>query len=78
MRGFGVSRFGQRCSSLHNVSHAALAWVALTQTLGRDLKTMDVFWCGLAMVLAGAVNLARLSLMAVSHEYYVILHGAFR
>ena len=64
------------CSSLHNVSHAALAWVALTQTLGGDLETKDVFWCGLAMVLAGAVNLARLSLMAVSHEYYVIWHGA--
>ena len=63
------------CSSLHNISHAALAWVALTQTLGRDLETKDVFWCGLAMILAGAVNLARLSLMAVSHEYYVIWHG---
>jgi hypothetical protein len=63
------------CSSLSNISHAALAWVALTQTLGRDLETSDVFWCGLAMILAGAVNLARLSAMAVSPEYYTIFHG---
>ena len=63
------------CSSLSNISHAALAWVALTQTLGRDLETRDIFWCGLAMILAGAVNLARLSAMAVSPEYYTIFHG---
>ena len=63
------------CSSLSNISHATLAWVALTQTLGRDLGTRDVFWCGLAMILAGAVNLARLSAMAVSLEYYEIFHG---
>ena len=63
------------CSSLSNISHAALAWVALTQTLGRDLETKDIFWCGLAMILAGAVNLARLSAMAISYEYYVIFHG---
>ena len=63
------------CSSLSNISHAALAWVALTQTLGRDLETKDVFWCGLAMILAGAVNLARLSAMAISPEYYEIFHG---
>src|SRR5262245_21018539 len=38
------------CSSVANLSHAALAWVALTQTLGRDLETKDIFWCGLAMI----------------------------
>ena len=27
------------------------------------------------MILAASVNLARLSMMAVSHEYYVIFHG---
>jgi len=63
------------CSSLSNISHAALAWVALTQTLGRDLETKDIFWCVLAMFLAGAVNLARLSAMSVSYKYYEIFHG---
>jgi exosortase/archaeosortase family protein len=63
------------CSSVGNISHAALAWVALTQTLGRDLETKDVFWCGLAMILAASVNLARLCMTAVSFEYYAIFHG---
>ena len=58
-----------------NISHAALAWVALTQTLGRDLETKDVYWCGLAMILAASVNLARLCMTAVSFENYAIFHG---
>ena len=63
------------CSSFHNISQAALAWVALTQTLGRDLEIKDIFWCAFAMILAGSVNLARLSLMAMSPDYYVAVHG---
>jgi hypothetical protein len=63
------------CSSFHNISQAALAWVALSQTLGRDLGLKDVFWGGLAVTLAAAVNLGRLSLMAVSPEYFVTIHG---
>jgi len=63
------------CSSVSNISHAALAWIALAQTLGRDLETKDVFWCGLAMILAVSVNLARLSMTAVSLEYYTLFHG---
>jgi hypothetical protein len=63
------------CSSFHNISQAALAWVALSQTLGRDLGLRDVFWGGLAVILAAAVNLGRLSLMAVSPEYFATVHG---
>lgn len=63
------------CSSFHNISHAALAWVALTQTLGRDLGIKDVFWCGLVMILAGSVNLARLITMALWPKYFDTIHG---
>ena len=63
------------CSSFHNISHAALAWVALTQTLGRDLGIKDVFWCGLVMILAASVNLARLITMALWPEYFDTIHG---
>jgi len=63
------------CSSFHNISHAALAWVALTQILGRDLGARDVFWCGLAIVLAASVNLARLTMMVVWPEYFDTIHG---
>jgi hypothetical protein len=64
-----------QCSSFHNISQAALAWVALSQTLGRDLRLRDVFWGGLAVTLAAAVNLGRLSLMAVSPQYFDTVHG---
>jgi hypothetical protein len=68
-------QIGTMCSSFHNISHAALAWVALTQTLGRDLGFKDVFWCGFVMILAGSVNLARLSLMVRWPEYLDTIHG---
>ena len=54
------------CSSFHNISQAALAWVALSQTLGRSLEVEDFLWGGAAIICAAAVNLGRLSLMAVS------------
>jgi hypothetical protein len=63
------------CSSLHNISQAALAWVALSQTLGRDLGLKDILWCGAAVISAAAVNLGRLCLMAVSPEYFETIHG---
>ncbi len=63
------------CSSFHNISQAGLAWVALSQTLGRDLGRKDIFWGGLAVILAAAVNLGRLCLMAVSPAYFETVHG---
>jgi exosortase/archaeosortase family protein len=63
------------CSSFHNFSHAALAWVALTQTLGRDLEIKDVFWCGFVTILAASVNVARLSTIALWPEYFETIHG---
>ena len=63
------------CSSFHNFSHAALAWVALTQILGRDLEIKDVFWCGFVTILAASVNVARLSMIALWPEYYDTIHG---
>jgi len=63
------------CSSFHNISQAALAWVALSQTLGRGFAVKDMFWGGLAVALAAGVNLVRLCLMAVSPEYFQAIHG---
>ena len=73
--GFRGIQIWAPCSSFHNISQAALAWVALTQTLGRDLEIKDIFWCGFAVLLAASVNVARLSLMAISPEYYATIHG---
>lgn len=63
------------CSSFHNISQAALAWVALSQTLGRDLGFRDLLWCGLAVASAAIVNLGRLSLMAISFDKFDTIHG---
>ena len=63
------------CSSFHNFSHAALAWVALSQVLGRDLRIRDVFWCGLVTILAASVNVARLSMIAWWPERFDTIHG---
>ena len=63
------------CSSFHNISQAALAWIALSQILDRNLGLRDAFRCGLAIASAAAVNLGRLSLMAISQEYFDTVHG---
>jgi hypothetical protein len=63
------------CSSFHNISQAGLAWVALSQTLGRMLSLKDVLWCGCAVALAAGVNLVRLSLMLIYFVDFDTLHG---
>ncbi len=73
--GSGMMQIWPACSSFHNISQAGLAWVALSQTLGRDLGLRDVFWGGLAMILAAAVNLIRLSMIAVWPQYFQMIHG---
>jgi hypothetical protein len=63
------------CSSFHNISQAGLAWVALRQVLNKDLAREDMLWAGLAVLTAAAINLARLSLMAISPAYFALVHG---
>jgi len=73
--GSGMMQIWPACSSFHNISQAGLAWVALSQTLGRGLGLRDVFWGGLAVTLAAAVNLVRLSMIAVWPEHFQTIHG---
>ncbi len=63
------------CSSLHNVSLAILTWVAINQWLGRRWSSADWQWIGLAAVAVVAVNVTRMSLMALSTSYYHAIHG---
>jgi exosortase/archaeosortase family protein len=75
--GSGTMQIWPACSSFHNISQAGLAWVALSQTLGRDLGLRDVFWGGLAITSAAAVNLARISMIAVWPKHFETIHGPF-
>jgi hypothetical protein len=75
VNGSGMMQIWPACSSFHNISQAGLAWVALSQTLGRNLGLRDVFWGGLAITSAAAVNLGRLSMIAVWPEHFQTIHG---
>jgi hypothetical protein len=63
------------CSSLHNVSLAILAWVAINQWLGRRWSRSDWQWIVLAVVAVVAVNVTRMSLMALNAKTYQAIHG---
>lgn len=63
------------CSSLHNVSLTILAWVAINQWLDRRWLHSDWQWIALAVVAVVAVNVTRMSLMAMSAANYQVIHG---
>jgi hypothetical protein len=65
------------CSSLHNVSLAVLTWVAINQWLGRRWSSSDWQWIVLAGVAVVAVNVTRMSLMAVNSTFYQAIHGSW-
>ena len=75
--GSGMMQIWPACSSFHNISQAGLAWVGLSQTLGRDLGLRDIFWGGLAITSAAAVNLGRLSMIAIWPKHFETIHGPF-
>jgi hypothetical protein len=65
------------CSSFHNVSLAALCWIALTK-LHRPTFIKSDFLFGVTGCLAMiALNATRLYLMALSHEKFAYWHDGF-
>ena len=64
------------CSSFHNISQAAVAWMTLSQTLGRRWNLHDMIWCVLAGLAAMVVNLGRLSLIGLYREHFDSIHGS--
>lgn len=63
------------CSSFHNISQALVAWVATNRALGQSWHWKDTAGCALAVAAAIAVNLGRLSFMALAPANYELLHG---
>jgi hypothetical protein len=63
------------CSSLANVSLALLCWVTISEFLGHQRRTEDVFWCLLACLSVVAVNVLRISAMGLSLANYQLLHS---
>jgi hypothetical protein len=75
--GSGTLAIVPYCSSLHNVSLAVLTWVAINQWLGRRWSSSDWQWIVLAGVAVVAVNVTRMSLMALSATHYHAIHGSW-
>ena len=65
------------CSSLHNVSLAVLAWVAINQWLARRAAASDWQWIAVACFAVVTINVTRLSLMGLSMKHYHAIHGFF-
>jgi exosortase/archaeosortase family protein len=63
------------CSSLANMSLAFLCWVAVSQMVGHKWRPQDIIWCSLACASVIAINVSRLSLMALNQAYYNTIHS---
>ena len=64
-----------RCSSLANMSLAFLCWISVTQWANHRWSPRDIVWSFLACVSVIAVNVSRISLMGLNHNYYKAIHS---
>lgn len=64
------------CSSLANISHAFLAWIAISQYVDHRWSPLDIIWLLMACAAVIAVNVIRISIMGLSPGYYQLLHHA--
>jgi hypothetical protein len=63
------------CSSLTNMSLAFLCWVSVTQWAEHRWSAADILWSLLVCMSVIAVNVARMSLMGLSHWHYEVFHS---
>jgi hypothetical protein len=63
------------CSSLPNMALAFLCWITVNELVGHKWRPIDLLWCLLVTAAVLAVNVARMSLMGLNHDYYRALHS---
>ena len=63
------------CSSVANLSMSLFCWFLFSQARRRSPTRNDVFWCIGMCLCVVAVNIGRMSLMAVYPQYYGLIHG---
>ena len=73
--GSGYLWIAPGCSSLHNVSLAILCWVLFAQLFYGERPLRQAWWGALACAAVVAINVARLSLIALYREHFDLLHG---
>jgi hypothetical protein len=54
---------------------AFLCWITLNELVGHKWRPIDLLWCLLVTCTVLAVNVARISLMGLNHDYYRALHS---
>lgn len=64
------------CSSLSGVSMALLCWVVTSEAAGHRWAASDLIWCLAACLSAIAVNVGRMSLMALSDWHFQVFHSS--
>ena len=73
--GSGYVWIAPGCSSLANVSLTVLCWVTFAKVLDRVGSLRDMGWCCLACAAVIAVNVTRISLIALYPGSYDLIHG---
>jgi exosortase/archaeosortase family protein len=73
--GSGYLVIAHPCSSFHNISHAMLAMVTVTQFVGSKRIAATLGWSLLACASAVTVNIARISLIGLYPAHQEITHG---
>ena len=75
LRGGGQIFVAPGCSSVANISMSLFCWFLFNQYRSRAARPIDLAWCAgmcLAMV---AINVTRMSLIALHPERYDLIHG---
>ncbi len=72
--GWGYLLVEPGCSSLKNVSLAVLCWMLFVQSFGRQDPLRNIGWCLLACASAVAINILRLSVLALQGQRFDELH----
>jgi hypothetical protein len=73
--GSGYLWIAPRCSSLANISLAALCWVTVSQVLDHPGSVCDLGWVLLTSAAVVAINVTRISLIGLYPEQYELIHG---
>lgn len=75
--GSGYFQVYAGCSSLANMSLAFLAWVTVTQLIGRRWSASDLTWYVAACLAVVSVNIIRIALIGLYPQHFEFLHGPF-
>ncbi len=63
------------CSSVANLSMSLFCWFLFSQARNRSPSRNDIVWCIGMCLCVVAVNIGRMSLIALYPEYYALVHG---